>query len=532
MRHLLKKLFFTTFLLAVVMAVFLIPAQNVAAAALDVSTGNTQTISWAIGPVKPGESGSKAVIVRNTSGYSGSVTIWLSNITGTEGTPDFFGFTPTPGGDLKDELELDLAGAGLTANFALPSPVIDFPQSDTDTKILEIISLAAGTAVTLNWYWNLPYAVGNEAQGDGLTFDINYGLTQDIPPYYPPAVITPSTPNPTPTPPAATEVETTPTPTTIPPGGVVAGINTRDIQLKVLQASAHSLVTEDGLLKERLEAVSPDRSISLTLEKGTTISLVDENSAATPDLPAVRIVPDEIVVSLASADSVKPFPEGWVPVSQVFEIDSVADGFSYGMTTDLPATLLIQYGETLLPATVDDLALFYYDAKAGWVRLALANSLDGTTTASAYVKYFSQFVVLAKPGIVAVTPANIVIKKMTIDPVQIMIGESSEVRVRVTNVGGQPGESKIELTINGKLLKEQTVFLQAGETTELNTVILPGIEGTYTISIGSYTGTLVVESRSVETARQDYWWILLLALGGSILILLALGWRLMNLTNK
>ncbi len=102
----------------------------------------------------------------------------------------------------------------------------------------------------------------------------------------------------------------------------------------------------------------------------------------------------------------------------------------------------------------------------------------------------------------------------------------------VWRVGGQPGESTVTLMMNGKLLKAQRVSLQAGESIELDTVVIPGIEGTYIITTGDLKGRLVVNMPAAEAQPTDYWWILLIALGGSILILLGLYWKLMTMGNK
>ncbi|GAI58083.1 unnamed protein product, partial [marine sediment metagenome] len=61
--------------------------------------------------------------------------------------------------------------------IVLPLAIIDnFPQSVSDPNYIRMSPLDAGEEVTLGWEWELPPETGNDAQGDTLSFTINYHL--------------------------------------------------------------------------------------------------------------------------------------------------------------------------------------------------------------------------------------------------------------------------------------------------------------------------------------------------------------------
>jgi len=75
--------------------------------------------------VAPGDSGVNTVVVQNTSGSAGDITIWLSNIQGTEGTPASLGIYPTVGGDLINDLEFIISGS--PSSQVTPMSFLDYP---------------------------------------------------------------------------------------------------------------------------------------------------------------------------------------------------------------------------------------------------------------------------------------------------------------------------------------------------------------------------------------------------------------------
>ena len=158
---------------------------------IDLELGGEGATSWSIPAVMPCQSGTKTITLHNAGSEDGSVIIWLSNIQSSEGA------NPEPetdisdvnGGELDDNLLLGLsASSGLSPNPRPPTQIINFPQSAAASNII-INPLDSGDTVTLTWDWKLPCETGNEAQGDIVSFDINFYLEDfltEIPPPPPP----------------------------------------------------------------------------------------------------------------------------------------------------------------------------------------------------------------------------------------------------------------------------------------------------------------------------------------------------------
>lgn len=146
---------------------------------LDLNLGGEGATSWNVTNVKPGDSGTKMVTLHNAGSNNGFVTIWVSAIVSSEGTsPEFQTENTTEPGDLIDSLKLSLSGNGTGTNLNLPAVISNLPQSALDPKYIEVIPLKTGSTVNLVWAWELPPQTGNKAQGDGVSFTINYLLQE------------------------------------------------------------------------------------------------------------------------------------------------------------------------------------------------------------------------------------------------------------------------------------------------------------------------------------------------------------------
>ncbi len=111
-------------------------------------------------------------------------------------------------------------------------------------------------------------------------------------------------------------------------------------------------------------------------------------------------------------------------------------------------------------------------------------------------------------------------QKISVNPQRIMVGQSSEVKVRLTNKGGMPGEEMVTIKMNGQVQKTQRVYLEAGQSTEVVVMLAPGQNGIYTITSGKLSGELVVEPNvAPDISETDYWWLLCIAMGLAVLIL-------------
>ncbi len=147
---------------------------------VDLELGGEGATPWVIGGIKPGDSGTKTVELRNVGTADGYVTIWFDEIVSGEGlNPESeTGDTSEPG-ELADYLEFNVTAAGLGTNLSLPATINDLPHSFASSDYIEVIPLRAGETVDLEWQWELPWDTGNVVQGDSITFTTTY-LLQEI----------------------------------------------------------------------------------------------------------------------------------------------------------------------------------------------------------------------------------------------------------------------------------------------------------------------------------------------------------------
>lgn len=494
-------------MMAGVILLFGLPTSvPVSAASINISLtdalGGTNT-SLVFNNIYPGQSDSKVVKVSNNSTESASLLIWLDsfvNTAGKDGTAD-----------LADNLQFSVSGSGLTAaNFPMPGPISGFPMSASSPKTLTVPAINPGDTVTLTWRWYLPLSGGshftsntdNIVQGDGISFDVNYQLSGTG---APPTTPEPE-PNPIPTPPS----------TPNPPGG-----GDRFISLVMPQAGDQSRVTADGIVIGGLKATVPDGSFTLDILQGTQVHLSNENRQYPVDLSKVgETVPWEIRVTNPDVSEVPPYPDGWIPVSPNYDINGVTNGYITGVKLDRPSTLIIKYNDKLLPETVDDLAAFYYSYQDGWTELSPpAGFIAEGPEVAAEVDHFSLFVVLAKSG-AGKPPANIMLQRLTVRPQRILVGQSADVRVRVINKGGLPGEYVVVIKVDGKIQKSQSVHLNPGQSTEVDMILMPGTSGIYTVTAGPLGDELWVDPRIIpDVSETNYWWLLCIAAGISTMII-------------
>jgi hypothetical protein len=99
---------------------------------------------------------------------------------------------------------------------------------------------------------------------------------------------------------------------------------------------------------------------------------------------------------------------------------------------------------------------------------------------------------LQAEGLIVSAPkqAEFSITNLTINPTEAEVFEPATVTANVTNIGGEPGEYIANITVNGVLQENQTVLLQAGESTTVEFMVIKEIEGTYTVDVDGLTGSI------------------------------------------
>lgn len=494
--------------------------------AVDLNILGYGSVPWNIEAAAPGDGGARGVTLRNVGSEAGAVTIWLSNIRSLEGLnpePET-GDTSEPG-ELDGYLTLRLAGSGLSGSGAA-IPVRDFPTTADAVNKITLGELKPGEDVDLVWEWRLPAATGNEVQGDQLQFNINYLIEADDT-----VAPVPEKPAPKPTEPI------------------------RSIQLVVPGAkSVERIVDKTRSTAAPLTATSTVKPITISIASNSRVVNPTAQEMQARSEAVIDEVPHAIEAHIyepQAQEAEQPLsltlPEGWVRVSDVWEILGYTYNMPHHVTIDPPAEIVIGYDTALLPEITDTISLFYWDeVNREWIQLQKpAGYVASEGEVAAVVGHFSIFAVLAKPGVEGGTgtgggtgpsvpqpgggeparPAGFTIHRLTVDPPQIPVGERSTITAVVTNIGGVSGEYTATLTFDGKPLASETLTLRPGESETVTFGVSPGLPGLYGVDVNALAGQLDVIGQGSTIApdiatRTTYWW--LVVVGAALLVFLTM----------
>jgi hypothetical protein len=282
-RSLCRRMSFFSLLagLALVLS-FSTPAAAATTPPVQITLGGSGATPWNIGNIAPGQSGTKVITVQNTGLYTGDLTMWISHIVNTEGTPPQFQTNGT--GDLGAFLTFKVTSTQITSNISMPALLGSFPGSAIDTHYVKVYSLRPAELITMTWQWSLPASTGNIVQGDSLSFDINYLLEQQAPPTttVPPVTTTEAPPLPTMTAPGVynLNLQVHGSGTTTPPPGIYPA-NAGDIRyILAVPAPGNHFVNWTGDVADKNSA-----STSVILDSDQTVIAnfaADAPSTTTP----------------------------------------------------------------------------------------------------------------------------------------------------------------------------------------------------------------------------------------------------------
>ncbi len=131
-----------------------------------------------IGNVKPGDSGSKTIALKNDGTIGGTAKIHIKNVANTEGTnPEPETDTAEPG-DLGKYLVLKIWYDAEGDGFEADDLIVTDEVNDLNSVSTTLGSLGAGLTRNVKIDWELPSGVGNDIMGDIVTFDIEFSLVQ------------------------------------------------------------------------------------------------------------------------------------------------------------------------------------------------------------------------------------------------------------------------------------------------------------------------------------------------------------------
>jgi hypothetical protein len=172
-----KIIYSISFLIIFITFEVLSPLNVQAAETVKLKLNSAGSTSWAIGDIKPGDRGKQTTVLQNSGSASGSIIVWISDILNTEGAnPESETGDPAEPGELGNYLFFIILSNKLSTNLVMPTTIENMPQSVSASSYLKITPLNAGETTSIDWQWQLPNEVGNDIQGDRLSFTINYTL--------------------------------------------------------------------------------------------------------------------------------------------------------------------------------------------------------------------------------------------------------------------------------------------------------------------------------------------------------------------
>ena len=143
------------------------------AGTLDLQVGGNDdpdvSVYFSVGDVKPGDSGNVNIELNNTGSLGGNVYIHFKNVVDSPGeTPEP---EPTPDyGELSQHLYIKVKVDG--------DVKVEGYLSDIACNEYELGPLNAGGSLTVTVEWSIPSDVGDEIQGDSVSFDMEFILKQ------------------------------------------------------------------------------------------------------------------------------------------------------------------------------------------------------------------------------------------------------------------------------------------------------------------------------------------------------------------
>ena len=410
---------------------------------IDLELGGEGATSWDITGIKPGDSGTETVTLRNAGSVNGFVTIWVSDVVSSEGdNPESeTGDTAEPG-ELDNYLLFSISCDRLRTRMSLPTTIDNLPQSASSWRYLRVTPLNVDETVTLDWHWELPTETDNVAQGDRLSFTINYMLGEFPPP---------------------------------PPEGAEAPTRYY-LTTDLFGETSKWRISSSGRLLEAVDITSEDGEKTIYIAKGTYCR--DEDG-------------DRLRKLIIEVDENPPPPPG-----DAYIIGSAYDFTPGGATFEPPIKTAVRYDPADIPKGVaeEGLVVAYYDEDTGkW--LECESTCDPETHCiMTSICHFTCFAII---GVITPlpppAPAAFTVSKLIISPAEIDIGQSVTITTIVANTGGETGTYEVALKINGVVEDTKEVTVHAGFSKEVTFTTVKNVAGSYSVDVNGLSGSFTVK---------------------------------------
>lgn len=501
--------------IALVVASYL-PVQAAPPPPVDLTLGGEGATAWNFTNIKPGDSGIKTVTLRNVGTSDGLITVWLSNLADLRiGSVDPK-YAGQPG-ELSDYLRLNAASRGLEANVALPTIVKDFPQTSSGPYYVRINPLRAGETIDLTWRWELPAQTGNNVQGKGTSFTLNYMLEELPPPVeeepapaLAPAPVIPQSPVVTPvpetppaTPPPAAPVPeeppvtpkpqpviptAPPLPSVVPP--IIPAVEVPpptapviiEGELSILMVNSPYALKIDpsGIVQQAVKLSDTAGNFVIDIARGTRI--------ADPD--GLSIDSFKLVVVNQTMQDLVSIPSGTVPVGPVYTIVGYRNGKQVPHINFQPyVTLTLAYDAKNLPENALPPFVVNFGTDGSLVRLASPPGSifeSGKVKATAY--HASYFSLAAEVLPEAPLPINFRVAGLNIIPVQARPGQTVSISVDIVNEGAIAGTYEMHLIIDGVVRAVKDVHLDANSVSTLIFEVADLAPGKHQVNVAGVSG--------------------------------------------
>ena len=434
------------------------------AAEIDLELGGAGATSWNITCIAPGDNGTETVYLQNVGRRNGFVTIWISNITEVDkdhGVND-------PNATLGKYLLFNITCERLNTTITLPTTIYNLPQ-DAGDKSLNITPLNAGDNVTLVWEWefNETGKPQNDAQGDSLSFTINYMLEE----FHGKGSGG---------------------------GGGGGGPSYQWLLVDVLGNVTKVRVDSSGKLLESANASDAQGQMTLQLGRGTQV-LCEGNE-----------VPQKLEVKAAESPAA---PREAQVLGDVYELSAYLKGETAPSPFVIsPARrLVLRYYPDGLPQYTSSVYIACYDAEQGWTQLGLADlAMSGELTAEV-----SQPLVFAIMVEIRVSPgSHFRLSNLVIEPKEARPDDEITINVTVTNIGDAPEDCTLQLRIDGQDRGAKEISLNPGESGVVSFTITESLKGMHVVEIADLEGNFNI----VVVYRP--WWLSGVAVGGGLVIYL------------
>ena len=491
-----------------------LPVQAAPPPPVDLILGGEGATPWNFTNLKPGDSGTRTMTLRNAGTEDGLVTIWLSNLVNIRGPVPDPKLAGSPG-ELADYLLLNLASRGLEANVSLPAIIRNFPQVSSGPRYVRVNPLRAGETLSITWRWELPYQTGNNVQGKGTSFSLNYMLAELPPPEETPVEVLPIAPAPvppTPTPEPAPAPVPTPTPSPTPPPTPPPPLPpppptptpTPETVLPVVIVSAQFAVKVevDGITVQETSKLADNAgNFVIDIAKGTRITGPDEKALDKFELTVVKERIEELV----------KVPENMVTLGPVYKVTGHRDGEELSRVNFEPyVTITISYDPRDLPENALPPFIVNFDRDGNPVRLSTPpGSIFELGKAKAVVyhaSYFAVMVELAPPP--PPLPPHFKVSNLIVSPGEARPGQPVSISIDIANEGAIGGSYELYLTVDGVVRAVKEITIEPNSVTTVRFEVYDLAPGRHQVKLAGLTGEFRVISTVVSLPGTPIDWSL------------------------